>query len=333
MPATRDTIVITYVPADCGSLLPGKAKAPEAFRQAGIVQKLSERHQIIEQHALENPVTYKPEGMGLNGVSGEEANVGVCRAVSDAVSLGLTEAGPVVSEKKRGEGRRPFQLVLGGECLMVPGVMSAFWNHDEGACGRVGLVYIDADVDLMLPDVKGTGNIAAMTMTHATLREGCLESMEEFCRLGPGLGGKGGGRGVVDAGNCVLFGINMDAPGNTKDQLGYLFDEGFKVVSSKAVKRDPEGRAREVVKWLEERVDTVVVHLDVDAIDPGVFPLANFPSWTGVGFEEMMRAVTVLVAGGKVGGLTVGEVNPDHDGDGRMTRMLVDGIVEALRQS
>ena len=36
------SISITYVPADCGSIIPGKSKAPKAFQDVGIADKLTE---------------------------------------------------------------------------------------------------------------------------------------------------------------------------------------------------------------------------------------------------------------------------------------------------
>ena len=77
---------------------------------------------------------------------------------------------------------------------------------------------------------------------------------------------------MCDASNTVLFGTNMSLPGNKPQHLGYLFDNDYKVVSSASVARDPEKRARQALEYLEDRVDVVLVHLDVDSIDPRLFP-------------------------------------------------------------
>lgn len=190
---------------------------------------------------------------------------------------------------------------------------------------RIGLLYVDADCDLTYPNEPGsTGNIAGMTMTHLTLRSGALESMKAFC--------KPDGSGVVDGSNVVLFGLNSSSPANKRDHLGYLFDENFRVATSSAVALDAIGRAREALSWLEERVDHILVHLDVDVIDPGLFPLGNVPNWTGVKFPEIMTALNIFLASDKALGLMIAEVNPDHDPGLKMTERLVDKVVAGLKE-
>ena len=73
-----------------------------------------------------------------------------------------------------------------------------------------------------------------------------------------------------------------------------LFDQNYKVVSSASVARGTEQRAREALKHFENRVDVIMIHVDVDAIDPLACPLANLPNFTGVTFEQMMRALEDL---------------------------------------
>jgi arginase len=118
--------------------------------------------------------------------------------------------------------------------------------------------------------------------------------------------------------------------GNKREHFAYLFDNNYKVVTSASIAREPEQRAKEALKYLEERVDVIMVHLDVDAIDPQMFPLANVPNSTGVSFQQMMRALGVLLASDKVGGLTIAEVNPDHDPGLEMVGRLTDEIVGIL---
>lgn len=138
------------------------------------------------------------------------------------------------------------------------------------------------------------------------------------------------GKAVCDANNTVLFGTNMNLPGNTRDHFAYLFDNNFKVVTAASIAQNPVDRAKEALRYLEEKVDVIIVHLDVDAIDPQMFPLANVPNFTGVTFEQMMRALSVFMMSGKVVGLVVAEVNPNHDPGLQMVGRLTDEIVGIL---
>ena len=311
--AAFDSVAITYVPADCGSVIFGKSKAPQAFRDVGTIHKLQQSgFNTTERSALDQPATWSEATFSSGSVRREDLNVEVCQKVNNTVATSLaTKSGS------------PFQLILGGECSMLPAIMSAFWNHEPTR--RVGLIYIDADTDLLQPtDPASSGNLAGMTLTHLIGRKGALESMREFSRED--------GSPVCDANNTVLFGINMAHHRNTREHFAYLFDNGYKVVSSSSIARDPVQRAEEALKYLEDKVDVIVVHLDVDSIDPGRFPLANLPNATGVEFPVMMKALKALLKSPKVGALAIAEVNPDHDPGLKMTGRLVDEVVDCLKE-
>ncbi|KAH6977408.1 hypothetical protein BKA56DRAFT_732700 [Ilyonectria sp. MPI-CAGE-AT-0026] len=313
--ATPRSISVTYVPADCGSIIPGKSKAPQAFQDVRIINKLRDAgFSVSENHALDHPATFSAAIFAPGGVRNESVNVSVCKSVRHAISHNLDSS-----------VQPPFQLILGGECCMLPAILSSFWQHAglQSPPKRVGLIYIDADTDLTSPtDPSSIGTFAGMNMAHLIRIPGALKSMEQFSRPS--------GEPVCDASNTVFFGTNMSLPGNKPEHFAYLFDNNYKVVSSASVAREPEQRAREALKYLEDKVDIIMVHLDVDSIDPGTFPLANVPNFTGVIFEEMMQALKVFLGSNKVKGLIVAEVNPDHDPGLNMVERLTDQVVGML---
>lgn len=315
--ATSKAIKIIDVPTDIGSMIKGKSLAPEAINAADLSGKLSKLGYSVEKiNALPNgPATwtYRPE-IPKNGVRNEAQNVEVCHRVKDTVSAAL---------KTESNGPLPFPIIIGGGCDIFPAIMSAFWHSRYPQ--RVGLLYVDGDCDLSIPNEPDASyNLASMTLTHLSMREGALESMRPFTRPD--------GSGVCDAANTVLFGLNAHLQGNTRAQMAWLFDEGYRVFTSSGVAGDAVGPARKAVRWLEERTDVFLVHFDVDVIDATVFPLANVANRTGLGFEGVMEALKVVLGSGKCGGLCVAEVNPTHDPGGVMTGMLVDGLVDAFRE-
>ncbi|KAK9424977.1 hypothetical protein SUNI508_13298 [Seiridium unicorne] len=225
--AASQAIAITYAPADCGSIIPGKSKAPQAFRDVNIVAKLQEAGvcSISEHNALDSPATHKATSMSQNGVRNEDLNIEVCQRVHRSMTQSLAGQG----------SPPPFQFILGGECGMCPGILSALWHHaaQAGPQRRVGFLYIDADTDLASPtDQSSRGIFAGMNMTHLVRSEGALRSMEQFSRLT--------GEPLCDASNMVLFGTNMSNPGTKPEHLAYLFDHGYRVISSSSVARQPE---------------------------------------------------------------------------------------------
>lgn len=323
MPSPTDSINIISIPADTGSIICGKHRAPQALLAAGLVPQLQAAgyNKITEINALPaGPAVWEPSSPSPNGVRNEARNVQVYHQVKDAVGETLSNFNPASAVDEL-----PFNLLLGGGCDVLPAVLSAYHHHLHSSATKIALLYIDADTDLARPEpdnLNALGTLASMTMTHLLRLPSAAASMAPFTRPD--------GSGVVDAQSLVLFGLNAAAAGNTKEQMAFLLDGSFKVLTATAVSGDPLGRAREALSYLEARTDVIFVHLDVDAIDAGMFPLANVPNFSGLGFEAVMGAVGVFLGSGKVRGLCVGEVNPDHDPKGEMVGMLVERLVQGM---
>jgi arginase family enzyme len=312
--ANREITVIN-VPSDIGSMIKGKHLTPAAFQSVGFVKKLSDAgFKVDERDALpDGPKSWNfGASFSSHGVRNEDENVKVNHKVKAAVSEAIGG----------GTSAPPFQFIVGGECNIVPAIMSGLW--EKLTPKRVGLLYVDGDCDLTLPSDPGSsGNLASMTFTHLAMLPGALESMQPFARPD--------GSGVVDSSNSVIFGLNSALQGNTRSQMGYLMDEGYRVFTSAAVAKDPSLRAKQALRYLEERVDYIFVHLDVDAIDATAFPLANIPNRTGAGFEQVMTSMKIFLSSPKVCGICVAEVNVDHDPGLKMTGMLIDELINGLK--
>jgi arginase len=310
----QKAIDIISVSSDIGSVYAGKSKAPAALHSVGLPTKLhAAGYKVKGYSALTEPAIWTSSSREPNGARNEGATVFACAKVLETISGVLCE------------DRQPsFHLILSGECLYTPAILSPYCNYLRSTTHKIGIIYFDADADLHTPDDPGgSGNIAGMTLTHLTLREGALDSMKIFCDRD--------GLGVVDESNIVLFGLNMQSEANKREHLGYLFDNNFRVFTSAAVQRSPEESATKALEYMQEQgVDCILVHLDVDVIDPGEFPLCNVPSWTGLGYEQTMRALKVFLRSERCIGLSVAEVNPDHDPGLVMTARLVDDVVDGL---
>jgi arginase len=323
--ATSRSVSITYVPADYGSVLPGKSKAPKAFQYVGIVKKLHDAGipSLSKHQALKEPAAHAAIACVPGRIRNEDLNNAVCEQVHGTIKTNLQPSSPASPP--------PFQLILGGECAMVPAIVSAFWQHAaaQSPAQRVGLIYIDADTDLYTPADAGVVSFfASTTVTHLLRTPGAL------ARMAPHGTRDGVAAPECDASNTALFGTNLSGrcAGNAPAHVAQLLDRGVKVVSAAAVAANPEGVARGALAHLMERgrVDVVLVHLDVDAIDPVLFPLAHVPNFTGVTFEVMMRALGVFLASPKIGALSIAEVNPDHDPGLVMVEKLTDEVVGML---
>ena len=138
------------------------------------------------------------------------------------------------------------------------------------------------------------------------------------------------GSPLITASNIVLFGFDPLQPAT--EHWVYLLENGFKAFTRPTVRQSPVRCAKEALKWLKERVDVIYVHFDVDVIDSGLYPLANYPHYAGLDFEEAMTVLHEALKCDIVHGLTLTEVNPNNDPDGTMVQRLVDGVVKGMAQ-
>jgi arginase len=93
----------------------------------------------------------------------------------------------------------------------------------------------------------------------------------------------------------------------------------------------PTEFARQALSQLEQRVDVVLVHFDVDSIDSADFPLADFPHQNqGLPLSDALECLKIFCSSPKCGGIVLTEVNPDHDVDGSLLPTLTRLLVQTL---
>ena len=206
----------------------------------------------------------------------------------------------------RADGRLP--LILGGDCTITLGAMAGF--------GDGGLVYFDGDADLSTPERSDSAVADTMGMTHL-LGGGS-----------PRLAGLGSRSPLLEPAQVVLFGFDpaeLDTAEWTELVSRHLY-----AAPAPAVRADPAGQARQARGYLERRTGAYLVHLDVDVLHTGLFPVANFPHFAGLTLAEVRAGLSEFTSGEKFGGLVITEVNPDHDPDGQLIKTLVEVVAQAL---
>jgi arginase len=234
------------------------------------------------------------------------------RNLSDVVSVVRRVAERVREALARG---RPL-LVVGGDCTITLGVVAGFQLYGRD----VGVVYFDGDADLSTPSTSQSGILDAMGVAHL-LGEGA----PELARSGPRYP-------LLEPGQLVLFGYDDQDLGPPAQALLARFSPpAWPTSRMRGASGGPVGAAAAALAELEPEVGTILVHFDLDAIDSGDLPLANFPHFgTGLSLAEATDCLKVFVGTPKLGGLVVTELNPDHDPDGSQLPRLVDSLVSAL---
>jgi arginase len=297
-----DRAAFIGVPTSAGTHGPGQEKAPRALRRAGLLRGL-EAAGIETRDEGDLPVAMYQAAAADPRQRNLDAVVEVAGRVADRVQEVL------------GRGLAP--LVVGGDCTITLGVVAGFARHD----GDLGLLYFDGDADLSTPATSRSGVLDSMGVAHL-LGEGA----PALARLGPRYP-------LLAADRLLLFGF--DDPDDLGDAQQALLARhapaAWPASRVREVPGGPRAAAAAALAELEARAGTVVVHFDVDAVDSGDLPLANFPHHgQGLALAEALACLEVFLASPKLGGLVVTEVNPDHDPDGGQLGRLVDGLVAAL---
>lgn len=288
--------VIIGVPTSAGAHHAGQELAPAALRAAGLVPRLREAGLRVSDGG-DLPVT--PFEAGVPPYRNLDAVVRVASAVRDRVASVLAEGG--------------LPLVVGGDCTITLGVVAGFGQE-------VRLVYEDGDMDLgSLGNVDSPGS-------------GILDSTGIAHLLGehaPELAGLRGSGPLIDPSRLTLIGAD---PRETSDQgRAYLKNRGVTYQEGLALSVDPVGVARRALANVGADGGPVIVHFDVDVIDSGDLPLANFPHYgSGVSADDAFACLRELCAHSSLGALVLTEVNPTHDPSGRQLDRYLDGLVPAL---
>jgi arginase len=294
---THDWVVIG-VPSSAGAHHAGQDRAPDALRAAGLLERLAAAGESVQDtgNLPQAPFAVDHDHPGGRNLA---AVTRVAREVADAVAAAA------------GTGRLP--LVVGGDCTITLGAVAGFRRRHPD----VGLVYVDGDTDVGLPDSGGSGIFDSMGVSHL------------LGRGAPELAGLDGAPPLLDGSRLAIVGAD---PRETDDAgRAYLAEAGVSLAEAPAFISDPAGAAKRAVSGVAAASGPVLVHFDVDVIDSGDLPLGNYPHYgSGVRLEHVVACLRVLRAHPSFAGLVLTEVNPTHDADGSQLRRYTGGVVRAL---
>jgi arginase len=208
-------------------------------------------------------------------------------------------------------------IVLGGDCTITLGVLAGLINHEP----NLGLIYFDGDLDLNTPDTTTSGIFDGMVMAHMTGR-----GVDTLARAGPRYP-------LMAEEDIVLFGYNTEAGSIDAVEIEVLQHGQMIKYPVSQIRGKARESARDALSQLENKVDSILVHFDVDVIDFDDFPAADVPHTQGLSFDEAMSALDVFMASRKVVALVITEFNAHRDVEGMLARRLVEAVAKALEES
>jgi arginase len=280
-------------PSSAGAYAPGQEKAPAAFRCHGLVSALVESGLRVNDRGDIPGFRWRPDPQRPNAMNLDEVRR-MAAAVADRVGDALAN----------GEAA----LVLGGDCTVELGTVAGALRDEQS----VGLVYIDFDVDLNVPETSD-GALDWTGVAHLLDLPGAEAA----------LSGLGPRRPMLAPADILYFAPDNITPAEAKT----LDALDLERIGLAEVKEDPIGAARRAVAW-GARYNRLLIHLDVDVLSFTDFPIAeNVRRCDGLSFEALSAALAALVAAPNWRALTVTEVNPDHapserEAFGRLISML-----------
>jgi arginase len=290
-------VAVFGVPSAAGGVAPGMERGAFALREAGLLVALRKDATVVHLSDL----SLFPFG--------DDAEHPRCRNIATAACAARATADEMSRAMREG-----FALVIGGDCSLVVGTVAGA----RLALGRpVGLVFIDANADLNTPETSPSGRLAGMALALAI-------------GLGPEeMATAGGVRPAVEADHVALVGFRALDPGE-RPRLG---DLGLALPAAAARALGMRATAALALDAIENDAGPIVVHLDVDAIDPEAMPAkAAMTAGEGFTWQQTSDLVSALLASPRVVALEVTEFVPERDPDGGCARRLVKLLARAIGQ-
>ncbi len=289
-------IAVFGVPTAAGGRFASVADAPFRLREAGLLDALrAAGPRVVNLSDLSLfPLREDPEHPRARNVEGVACAL---RATADEMTRALAEG---------------FTLVLGGDCTIAAGVAAGARRH----LGQPpGLIFVDADADLNTPDTTPSGYLHGMALSLA-LGQGPPEAVAAVGPVAP-----------VEPDHAALVGFRALDPGERR-RIG---DLGLALPADAARKLGMRTAAALALEAVENGDGPVVVHLDVDVIDPAEMR-AKHQSAPGPGllFDETSDLLAALVASPRVVALEVCEYAPDVDPGLATGRRLVELLARAV---
>lgn len=301
MPGTVREWLVLEVPSSAGAHHAGQEQAPIVLHDLGLPQRLQAAGLGIAR-VSRLPVTPFVDAERQDDGRDADRVVEVARSVADEVEAAIAEGLNV--------------LVVGGDCTLSVGAVAGLQRHEPD----LALAYLDGDADLADPATSSGGILDA---TGA----GSLLDLH-----GRALGHIGPTRPVLRGSQMALLGYDETDPGTYDADL--LASAGFAITApDHALREDPAGVSARTRAWMESATVSAV-HFDVDSVDSGELPLANFPHYgTGIGIEDARVALGELCAARNLRLLGLTEVNPGHDVSGAYLERYLDLVTWALARS
>jgi arginase len=296
-PADKNIEIIS-APSILGLKPTGVETLGESLLAAGLAQCLHHERPIIYIETLNHLYQYERD---------KEDNCLNSKAIKDfSITLGSG-----VSNKLNKE---TFPIVLGGDCSILIGIMSAL-----KAKGNYGLVFLDAHADFYQPEKSITGEVADMDLAIVTGRG--PDTLTNINGLQP----------YVKDENVIHLG-QRDWEETRKFQsqdiretaiscfsLADIEDKGIQLIAS------------ELQRILKLDVEGFWIHFDTDVLSDDINPAVDYRIPGGLTFAQIETFIRTLLRTGRMSGMSITIFNPRLDDDGLISKNIAESLGRAFK--
>ena len=294
-------IGIVGVPSSAGARMTGQEKAHRAYRNANLIKRLHSAGLSVTDFGNLPETQFRPDEQ---------------HPKSQNLHLVIEVAERVAKQMQVVLRDNALPIVLGGDCTITLGVLAGLIPEVP----NLGLVYFDGDIDLNTPDTTVSGVFDGMVMAHIIGK-----GVDALARIGPRYP-------LMAEEDIVMFGYNTEAGGIDEVEAQVFEQCRMTKYPIAQIRGTVKEAAKEVLTHLENKVDSILIHFDVDVIDSTDFSAVDVAHPHGMHFSDAMSALEVFIASRKLVGLVVTEFNADHDAEGILARRFVDAIAKVLKK-
>lgn len=167
-------------------------------------------------------------------------------------------------------------------------------SHMASIHPELHVVWIDAHADLNTPESSPSGHAHGMPL-RALFGDGHPDLVPST---------------TLSPQRCALLGTrSMDPP-----EQAFIAAHELPVINPEQLQNEPDLLEELLVRWLPDGAP-LYVHLDLDVLDPSVWPAVAVPEPGGLGIATLVAVINSLRARGNLVGVGITEYVPgvDHD--------------------
>lgn len=280
-----------------------QALAAQAVREAGLVDALAP-HSVGDGGDVSLPAFETERGPQTH-------------LLNEPALLHLTEQLNVLVQTAVAGDR--FPLVVGGDCSLLLGVVTGL----RDGLGGSRLMFVDGHQDTMPLDVSEDGEAANCEI-------GLLLGLTGRTLTGP-LAAR---LPALEADSLAILG-QRDDTWRREFNVGSLADLGVWSRDLRATVADPTGAGREAAAHLRAAGEGWWMHVDLDVLDPLVFPAQGLPGYPdepgGLDWGQLTTVLTQAAGTGGCLGMSVTIYDPDQDPERSGALRIVELVGDSLR--